>query len=157
LFPAEGESAIIGTEHSVIWTLNLRSGAMRSPVILAVLLLAIFGYAQQPKSAATPKLRNECLGKPATTVKSAGHGEVSIVNICTNSISARLCVKYSKTGWSCQLFPGVLPHTAMKEYWSSDTTGEVVDVKAWATDYAAGNDYKNLPTVEEPSKVIMSR
>lgn len=129
------------------------------PTVLVTILVAACAQAQQTRSA-TPKLHNECLGKPATTGQSEGHGLVSITNICSTSISSRFCVKYSRSGWSCQLFPGVLPHYPMKSFWSSNTTGEVVDVKAWAMDYAAGehiNDYKNLPTVDEPSKVVISR
>jgi hypothetical protein len=128
-------------------------------MIFVTLLVAVCAQAQQPKSA-TPRLHNECLGKPVTTGQSEGHGQVSITNICSNSISSRFCVKYSRNGWSCQLFPGILPHSSMKSFWSSNNTGEVVDVRAWAMDYAAGehaNDYKNLPTVEEPSKVVISR
>jgi hypothetical protein len=48
----------------------------------------------------------------------------------------------------------------MKAVWSIDGTGAVVDTKSWATDYVGGphvNDYKNLPTVDQPSRVVMSR
>jgi hypothetical protein len=37
-------------------------------VIVGVLVLAIFGYAQQPKVGPIPNLHNECLCKLATTV-----------------------------------------------------------------------------------------
>jgi hypothetical protein len=53
-----------------------------------------------------------------------------------------------------------LPHSLMKAVWSVDTTGTVVDVKSWATDYLGGahaNDYKNLPTMDQPSKAILPR
>ena len=130
-----------------------------TPTVLVTLLVAVCAQAQQAKSP-TPKLYNECLGKPVTTGQSEGHGQVSITNICSNSISTRFYVKYPRNAWSCQLFPGILPHSSMTSFWSGNSTGELVDVKAWAMDYAAGehaNDYKSLPTLEEPSKVVMSR
>jgi len=131
--------------------------------ILLILLFTLGAptYPQSPPSKRAenhvPKPHNECLGKPKYTGASAGY--VTVENVCSNSISARLCTKYTRTGWSCQLYPAVLPHGNLKASWS-ETSGTVADLKAWATDYASGShrdDYKNLPTVEEPNRTILPR
>jgi hypothetical protein len=121
------------------------------------LLSTVCINAQQVGPANSPVLHNQCLGAPKNTGQGQEHGEIAVENVCKNSISARVCVKYARTGWACQLFPAVLPHGLMKAVWSVGSTGAVIDVKSWATDYVGGNDYKNLPTVDQPSKVIMSR
>jgi hypothetical protein len=107
-----------------------------------------------------PPLHNECLAVPKYVSASSEMGYVVIENICPNSISARMCTKYSKTGWFCRLYPAVLPHGVLKSTWSVTTTGSVSDVKAWATDYASGShadDYKNLPTVKAPNTPVLPR
>jgi hypothetical protein len=114
----------------------------------------------KPDDSHIPPLHNECLTKPKTVATGDGIGYVSIENICSNSISARMCTNYSKTGWSCQLYPAILPHGSLKSNWNENVSGVVKDVKAWATDYAGGshmNDYKNLPTVKEPNKTVYPR
>lgn len=134
---------------------------------IVLVLIASFAYSVFPQVPETkpdeshiPPLHNECLAKPKYVPTGNGVGYVAMENVCSNSISARVCTNYSKMGWSCQLYPAVLPHANLKSAWNESVTGNVTDVKAWATDYASGsrmNDYKNLPTVKEPSKTVFPR
>jgi hypothetical protein len=59
-------------------------------VIVEVLVLAIFGYAQQPKVGPIPNLRNECLGKLATTVNSAANVRDRWYRRCIISVWSRV-------------------------------------------------------------------
>lgn len=97
------------------------------------LFLTVCANGQQPGSS-NPVLHNECLGAPKNSGQGQANGEIAVENVCKNSISARVCVRYARTGWTCQLYPVVLPHAFMKAAWSVDRTGAVVDVKSWATD-----------------------
>lgn len=96
----------------------------------------------------------ECLAEPKYVSTGNETDYVAVENVCANSISARVCAKYSRAGWVCRLYPGVLPHGVLKNAWNLATTGSGTDVKAWATDYESGShadDYKNLPTVKVPN------
>ena len=137
---------------------------MRTILLVVISSFALSALSQSPETKPdethVPPLHNECLAKPKYISTGNGVGYVAMENLCSNSISARVCTNYSKTGWSCQLYAAVLPHANLKAAWNESVTGVVSDVKAWATDYASGshmNDYKNLPTVKEPNKTVLPR
>jgi hypothetical protein len=144
---------------------QFRDVHMMRKILLLVITFVVWtaideGRQTNQNESHVPPLHNECLATPKYVSTGNGVGYVAIQNICANTISARVCANYSRKGWTCRLYAGVLPHAILKSTWTENVTGSVTEIKAWATDYASGShatDYKNLPTVSEPSRTVLPR